>query len=659
MATLAPDETPLPELEATGPPTLRGIRLRALVVGFLLTLPVCFAASNANQSNMFSLMVPPISALLLCVMANAPLRWFAPKLAFTQADLIAIFAINSVAAVCAAEWTGLGHMTMFTLPEIAKTNDTAKNYLLKELPPSMIVTNVKDTADIMGGGKGVGYVTAKFFSFYLPKVVPWVLMMGALTLAMQCVNSLMRGAWNERERLTFPLIQLPMAMSEGGGSGGMWKSRPMWIAFGIMFAIDMMNGLNYLYPNLPHIPVKDLLFINGFFHEPPLNQMGDFRLSIYPFMAAIGLFMPSDMLLSFVVFFLLRKVTHIALASQGIPQETFSGSGINPGPPYFDEQTWGAILAMFLGAIWVSREYLKEVWRDIKVRAPSTDGGIRHTYAFAGLLLCMGIVAGYGVLFGELNPAYSLAYVTLFLILSTVLTRIRAQVGPPTHEFAFLGVNSILGRFLGNRWLTDRQASWVTGGWLCMNRMYRNHPMPVQLEAMKMGQLNNVRQRSMFFAIAAAAILGIFLCYYFNILKSYRLGQYTWAEPIGFLDRILNDRHGPDVVGMGMTIFGFAVVMVLDLVRFRFPGFPLHPAGYVLSMNFGVDYYWFGLLIALLVKNFVQRYYGLTGYDKLRRVALGILLAEYAAETIWMAMALITHQSTYTISFNDRSLLGQ
>ena len=649
MATQAPDES-------SG---LRGIRFRALLIGFLLTLPVCYAASNANQSNMFSLMVPPISALLFCVILNAPLRLFLPRLAFSQADLIAIFAINSVAGVVAAEWTGLGMSTMFTLPEFAKTNGTAKDYLLKQMPPSMIITDVKTTADIMGGGKGVGYVTAKFFTTYLPKILPWALMIGALTLAMQCINSLMRGAWNERERLTFPLIQLPVEMSEGGGSGGMWKSRHMWIAFGVMFAIDMMNGLNYLYPNLPAIPVKTLLQVNSFFKEAPLNQMGDFRLSIYPFMAAIGLFMPSDMLLSFVVFFLLRKFTHIVLASQGIPQETFSGSGINPGPPYFDEQTWGAMLAMFLGAVWVSREYLKEVWRDIKRRTPSTDGGIRHTYAFALLLLTTAIVVGYGVVFGDLSPGYSTAYVVLFLILSTVITRIRAQVGPPTHEFAFLGVNSVLGRFLGNRWLTDRQASWVTGGWLMMNRMYRNHPMPHQLEAMKMGQLNNIRQRSMFFAIGAAGILGIFLCYYFNLVKSYRLGSYPWVEPIGFLDRIINDRHGPDVVGMGMTIFGFAVVMILDLVRFRFPGFPLHPAGYVLSMNFGVDYYWFGLLVALLVKNFVQRYYGLSGYDKLRRVALGILLAEYAAETIWMTMALVTHQSTYTISFNDRSLLGQ
>jgi hypothetical protein len=73
-------------------------------------------------------------------------------------------------------------------------------------------------------------------------------------------------------------------------------------------------------------------------------------------------------------------------------------------------------------------------------------------------------------------------------------------------------------------------------------------------------------------------------------------------------------------------------------------------------MNFGVDYYWFGLLVVLLIKNFVQRYYGLRGYDKLRAIGLGILIAEYLAETIWMTMALVTHQSTYTISINDRSL---
>jgi len=489
----------------------------------------------------------------------------------------------------------------------------------------------------------------------MPYYLAWGSMFLSALFAMLCINSLMRGAWCEKERLTFPLIQLPVAMSEGGGSSGMWKNKHMWIACGIMFSIDILNGFNYLYPNLPSIPVKDLFFIDRAFKEPPWSNIGDFRIAIYPFMAAIGLFMPSDMLFSFVAFFLLRKATHVMLASQGIPQSTFSGTALSPGPPFFDEQTWGAILAMFLGAVWVSRDYLRGVWQEIRAGTRSEDGGIAHRWAFIGLFASFCVVVGFGMI-GGLPLFYMVPYVALFLIFSIVLTRVRAQLGPPTHEFAFFGTNSIMHRFLGNKWLSDSQAAFVVDGFFFMNRIYRNHPMPYQLEAMKMGQTERVNQKRLFLIIAGATVVGFYLALFFRQSNVYRTGHIPGSDIGTYLNNILNDRKGPDIIGITMTIVGFAIVMILDAIRFRFPGFPLHPAGYLLSMNYGVDYYWFGLLLALFVKNFVQRYYGLRGYDKLRSVALGILVGEYAAETIWMLMALITHQSTYTISFNDRSL---
>jgi hypothetical protein len=475
---------------------------------------------------------------------------------------------------------------------------------------------------------------------------------------MLCINSLMRGAWCERERLTFPLIQLPVAMCEKGGAGGMWKSRYMWIAFTVMFGIDILNGLNYLYPSLPSIPVKDLFYIDQAFKEPPLSNVGDFRISIYPFMSAIGLFIPSDLLLSIVVFFLMRKGLHVMLAAQGIPQSTFSGTGLLPGPPYFDEQTWGAVIAMFLGALWVSRDYLREVWTDIRRGTRAPDGGVTHRWAFIGLIVSFFVMVAYGV-YGNLPPIYMVFYVALFLVFSIVLTRIRAQLGPPTHEFAFFGSNSIMHRFVGTKWISDGQAAYEAQIFMSMNRIYRNHPMPYQLESIKMGMGERLNQKKLFIAIVAATLVGFFLAQFFIQVRVYRTGAIGWTEALPYMENVLRDRKGPDVTGIVMTIVGFAVVMLLDAIRFKFPGFPLHPAGYVLSMNYGVDYYWFGMLVALFIKNFVQRYYGLNGYDKLRQVAFGILIGEYAAETIWMTMALVTHQSTYTISFNDRSLGAQ
>lgn len=636
----------------------RLVRFRAIAVGFMLLPPLVYACANAQISAMFSLLVAPVGAMLLLAALNVPIRKFVPKAALNTADLVVIWAVLSVGCAAGSEWAWVEHSAMHMHAIDQKTNATIKKYFVGELPDWLAIKDPSKVQDITSGGHGFGYVASKM-PLFLPLYLGWGGMFVAICLACYCVNSLMRGAWCKTERLTFPLIQLPVALTEEGGGGPMWRSKHMWIAFAVMFSIDILNGLNYLYPNLPHIPMKDLADLRDLSKEPPWNQIGYFPISIFPFMSAIAVFMPNDLVFSLVFFFLLRKASHVILASYGYPQGTFAGTYISPGPPYFDEQTWGGVLAMFLGALWVSRSYLKGVWRAILSGSRDEDRGLTHRWAFLLLLASFGVVVWYGMV-GTLPVAYMVPYFGLFLIFSFVVTRIRAQLGPPTHEFAFFGPNSIMHRFLGNQWVTDRQAVWVNQVFIVMNRIYRTHPQPFQLEAMKMGQTEGLNIRRVFWLTTAATIVGLFVCYFCLHMYAYRTGDYArWSDGLWYLNNMLNNRHGPDVIGITMTIFGFAVVALLDFIRFRVPTFALHPAGYVLSMNFGVDYYWFGILLVLIVKRFVQRYYGLKGYDKLRNVALGVLVAEYAAETIWMTMALITRQSTYTISFAERGLGAQ
>src|SRR5262249_37779345 len=110
----------------------------------------------------------------------------------------------------------------------------------------------------------------------------------------------------------------------------------------------------------------------------------------------------------------------------------------------------------------------------------------------------------------------------------------------------------------------------------------------------------------------------------------------------------------PNHVAMSFVGLGMGFVFLLNFLRFRLPWFPFHPMGYALAMNFGVDYYWFGLLLALVVKSAVQRYSGLKGYENVRAVALGVILGEFTVETIWAVMALVSLVATYSISINDR-----
>jgi hypothetical protein len=76
--------------------------------------------------------------------------------------------------------------------------------------------------------------------------------------------------------------------------------------------------------------------------------------------------------------------------------------------------------------------------------------------------------------------------------------------------------------------------------------------------------------------------------------------------------------------------------------------------GYALCMNFGVDYYWFGLLLAWAVKSFVQRAAGLKGYHRLHQAALGVILGEIAVGAFWSVITMATRMATYTVSINGR-----
>ncbi len=637
---------------------IRRIRARGVVAGFVLVPFVAYAASNAFSSHIFSLIVGPIAALIVLVALNALLRRVLPRAEFSQADLIVAFSIAWVAGAAGAEWATISHPPMHSFALQAGQDPLIREKMLPNLPEWLAVHDPKQVQDMASGGLGIDHVVSKL-PIFLPKYLAWTLIMGLGLGAMLCLNSLMRGAWCKTERLTFPLIQLPVAMAENGGKGGMWRSRPMWIAFAIMFGIDMLNGFNYLYPNLPSVPVKEYVNLANLFPDPPLSNMGMFSISLYPFMAAVGLLIPSDLLFSLILFFLIRKFTHVALAANGIPQHTFSGTAISPGPPYFDEQTWGAVLAIFLGALWYARGYVKQVVSDIRSGAQSDDGGIRHRWTFVGLLVCFAGLVYVGTL-GDLPVPWLILYVGLILVFAAVISRLRAQLGPPTHEFAYLSANSFMTRFFGNGWITDKQATFLSTVFFPFNRLSRTHPAPYQLEAIKMTKDEKLAQKPIFWSILIASVLAFGLAYFFLHVQAYRTGNTNnWPEHTAAFRALTEDRHGPDPVGIGMTVFGFLFVFALDAIRFRIPGFPVHPGGYVLSMNFGVDYYWFGLLLALIVKSAVTRYGGLPGYARLRNVAFGILLGEYLAETIWMVMALVTHQSTYTISMNLRGLGAQ
>jgi hypothetical protein len=635
-------------------PRLSLRHVRAWGIGlFLLPLNVYWAAA-VSVDVIFSLLVPPTCSLMVLAAGNALLRRRTPTLALQSTELVQIYVFLSVATAIGAEWM---HNVHLAIPAYALYSDFYlwnRSHIMPYLSDWFFLKDAAPLRSYHAGGNDWRFVV-QHLSLWLKPIVGWTTVLVLLSITMLCINTLMRERWVRQERLSFPIVQVPLALTQPDMP--IWKSKLLWTAFAIMLSIDLVNGVNFLYPAVPRLNVRFISELNKWLpQEPPWTAIGWIPVGLFPYMSAIGLFMPTDMLFSLIFFFFVRKATQLTMAAMGYEQGLFGGAGLTPSPPYFSEQTWGAFLGMFVASMWAARNYLKDLWRHIRQNTAFREDDTPPRTAALGLAACLLglVVIGWGL---GLPALPVLGYILIFLIFSTALTRLRAQLGPPSHEMAFMGPQQVLVGVAGSRSLTEADTVRLYHLFFVMNRIHRTHNMPYHLEGYKMADAVGLTPRKVFWTVIVALVLGVLFSHFAYIYHGYLYGHGNRLGKWGFgatIRHYVENPTGPNPSAIAAIGFGFSLVMLLDAIRARLPGFLLHPAGYALSLNFGVDYYWFGLVVALLVKVVVQKYSGLRGHERLRAVAIGIILAEFTAEMFWSAITMYTGIATYSISINGR-----
>lgn len=640
------------EASASGSLGVRPVPPRALFLSLLLAPLCCYWAQAQAVDRIFSLMVPPIALTLALLLVNVPIRRWLPRFALTQAELVVFYSMQAVICAMASEWMDVVHPYIYSYGLFP--HDTVQRQVLPYLSDWLFFTNGRDGLDgFVTGGKTFGFFLAHLGPWW-PKIWAWTGLITLISFAMLCLNALIAPQWTEREKLSFPLVQLPLAMTQGGGDSPFWRDRLLWGCFAVVFGIDMLNGLAFLNPALLPINIRFLADVSAWLPSPPWNQIGWTPIGLFPFLAAIGVFMPVDLLFSCLFFFLVRKLMQVMAADLGYPQGTFGGGGLVPSPPYFTEQSWGAFLGLLAGTLWTARPYLREAWGKI-VRGEAEPGEVPPRFALAGLIgsvLGLGAVGvGIGLPFG-----FVVLYTLLFLAFSIGITRLRAQLGAPTHEMAFMGPTQLFADFHGTQGVDPGLIARTVTTFHFMNRIHRTHPMPSQMEGLYLAGRSSLSRRGMFGALLMATIVGSVLGHLTRTWLDYRgTPGDSSGETTGVVTALVNSPHGPNLAAILAVVGGFLVVFALDALRFQLIGFPLHPAGYALAMNFGLDYYWFGLIFALAAKTATLRYWGLPGFQRLRMAAFGIMLGEFVAEAIWATYSMLHHdQATYTISINGK-----
>ena len=133
--------------------------------------------------------------------------------------------------------------------------------------------------------------TAQHLLGWLTPVMNWLAFVLAMLLVMVCINLIVRKPWTEQEKLAYPIIQLPFALT----SEDFFRNKTMWIGLGVMADFDIINGLHFIFPAIPCLFARSYFFS---FAEPPWSAMGRAILGIYPFVLGIGFLIPSSLLFS-------------------------------------------------------------------------------------------------------------------------------------------------------------------------------------------------------------------------------------------------------------------------------------------------------------------------------------------------------------------------
>lgn len=623
-------------------------RLRAVVLGLVLLPVIIYWMSVAelkydSQATALPIFVYPVCALFLLAIGNLPLRRCCPGVALRSGELLTVYVMLVIGTSLGAYgmmqdlFAVVTHAYRFATPE-----NEWRELFFHYIPP-YLTPNDPVAIDAYYEGESTLYTRRHLAAWARPAAV-W----GAFTLLllwiMQCINTLLRKQWIRQERLVFPIAQAPLALA---GPSSFYAQPLLWVGFGIVAFIDVVNGLHVLYPSVPSVNVK-LYDVSRFFVEKPWSAMGTTRTSLYPFMVGIGFFLPLDLSFScwaFYVFRQLMKAAASVVGSQRLPQF-----------PYFHEQAAGAWTGLCVIALWMGRRHLREAVVIAVRGSPKSDDEadepMSYRAAFVGLVAgCVGLMLF--CRFVGLSMLYGAVFFALYFTISIAVTRVRAEFGAPHGIFNHplnIMVTTVGTSAIGGQNLTAMSFLF----WF--NRGYRPHPMPNQLEAFKIASVTRMDARRLLTAMTLAAVVSVVAVFWIDLELIYREGASAglssfrhWVANGAFrnLGRWLSYPVAPDYVRVGFMGVGAGAIAVLYALRLRFIAWPFHPAGYALAVSFAVDYFWFPLFLSWALKLVVLRLGGVGGYRRAIPFFLGLMLGDLVVGGLWMIFGVATGRQVY------------
>lgn len=598
---------------------------------------------------------------VLCLLNLAIERKW-PRHALTAGELLTIYMMLSiVSAFCSHDLLQI-LIPMLAFPMFfANPQNNWENGILRYVPDWAIVHGDEETLAGLSVGNSTLYRWETLAS-WAPPLAFWLVFLVALMGALITINIFFRAQWTEREKLSFPIIQIPVMLATQLRM--LLTNRWFWLAFGITATIDTVNGINYLFPNFPYIPIVKVFTFQGYFVERPWNVIAFTEFNLYPFVIGLTFFIPVDLAFSCWFFFIFFKLQQVVASAIGITDL--------PGFPFPGEQAAGGYIALGLLAIWVSRRHLYRVALAIAGRpggADETNEPFRYRTTFLLFVLFTGVLLIQGLMLTLSRPesepltlggilhslAVLSAFFAIFFLYSLAIARMRAELGPPAHDLHAMGPDALVHNAVGTRGLGNGNITAFTM-FFWFNRAYRAHFSAHDMEGYKLAQLTGITSRSITKAMFVAVVVGGIVCFWALLHVLYVHGYSGKQAGDAFSQEAWNKMNAwmvfpqrPRIAATVATLAGLCLSLVLGAMRMRFTWWAWHPVGYATSTSWSMERLWFCLFLGWLIKALIVRYGGAQLYRKALPFFVGLVMGEFTVASLWTIYSIFAQVQTYRI----------
>lgn len=636
MAKLQPP--PIDSKTAVAAPPAVGLRARGWVAALLLALAagawVCQAeiVVVACQISESVPAIPGLAALALLLVVNAAFRYLRGARPFSRAELLAVFLFVAIAS----SMMGVGVMRFLLALITAPFYFPIRGKLSTQAAlPDWVAPRDAEVIRRLYESSPTGQVP---WEAWLVPMAVWTGFFLVLWLTLYCLALLFYRPWADEERLPFPTVLLPLEMTAapGGGSAftNLWRSKAMWIGFGVSAVYNLINILHAYNPSSP--PLPKFIDLNEGLSTAPWDALRPMTLHIRPEMVGLGYLVATDVSFSVWVGYLALRLAAVYATTRGYPVGEV---------PYLQEQGIGAYL--MLGSILMLGAGRRLILGFFKRRSGSAAQTRQERLAALGALVGFVAVVLFCRALGMALWAAAL-YIGIVLLVAVVYARVRGEVGAPLlWLFPFYMPKNVILYTLGSTTLaTSGVATLPAFAMLTfLARGYFPTMIGYQLEGLELARRGGIKPRSMTAILVVALLVGFALGWYFHLAPYYKYGaqylrggiwgsgmavqEYNWAA------NWLETPKLPEPNRTWATAGGGGLALLLLVVRQRFVGFPLHPLGYAMTCSYG-SLIWFSFFVVWFLKVLVLRYGGMALYRSTVPAFLGLALGHYfVAGVFW------------------------